>query len=49
VHLHPDEPPKGRLIVAVRHYTVVIDGVLHDTHDCTRGGKRCVYGYWRKL
>jgi hypothetical protein len=24
----------------------VIDGVLHDTHDCTRGGTRCVYGYW---
>jgi hypothetical protein len=50
VHLHPDELPKGRLIVAIRHhYTAVIDGVLHDTHDCTRGGKRCVYGYWRKL
>jgi hypothetical protein len=26
----------------------VIDGVIHDTHDCSRGGTRCVYGYWRK-
>jgi hypothetical protein len=48
VHLHPDDLPKGRLIVAIST-TVVIDGVLRDTHDCTRGGKRCVYGYWRKL
>jgi len=24
----------------------VIDGVLHDTHDCSRDGTRCVYGYW---
>ena len=50
VHLRADELPKGRLIISVsRHYTAVIDGVLHDTHDCTHGGKRCVYGYWRKL
>lgn len=49
VHLKDGELPMGRLIVSVsRHLCAVIDGVLHDTHDCTRGGTRCVYGYWRK-
>jgi hypothetical protein len=47
VHLHPDELPPGRLIVLVsRHLVAVIDGVTHDTHDCSRNGTRCVYGYW---
>lgn len=46
-HLDADELPKGRLIVRVsKHLCAVIDGVLHDTHDCTRGGNRCVYGYF---
>lgn len=52
-------PEQGRLVVSVsKHYTAVIDGVIHDTHDPTRatiwfdaGGNRmthrCVYGYWR--
>lgn len=49
VHLRADELPKGRLIVQVtKHVTAVIDGVIHDTHDPSRGGTRCVYGYWRK-
>jgi hypothetical protein len=48
VHLRENELPKGRLVVAVsRHCCAVIDSVLHDNHDCTRGGTRCVYGYWR--
>lgn len=47
VHLRADELPPGRLIVTVsRHVCAVLDGVLHDTHDCSRGGKRCVYGYY---
>ena len=47
VHLRPDELPGGRLVVAVsRHLTAVIDGVIHDTHDPSRGGTRCVYGYY---
>ena len=47
VHLRSGELPAGRLIVAVsKHLCAVIDGVLHDTHDCSRGGRRCVYGYW---
>jgi hypothetical protein len=47
VHLRADELPAGRLIVRVtRHLAAVIDGVIHDNHDCSRGGTRCVYGYW---
>jgi hypothetical protein len=44
-----DELPAGRLIVRVsKHLVAVVDGVIHDTHDCTRAGERCVYGYFRK-
>ena len=47
VHLREGELPPGRLIVSLsRHMTSVIDGVVHDTHDPTRGGWRCVYGYF---
>jgi hypothetical protein len=50
VHLHPAELPHGRLIVAVsKHVCAVIDGVVHDTHDCSRGGRRCVYGFWQRV
>ena len=47
VHLTASELPSGRLLVSVsKHETAVIDGVLHDTYDCSRDGTRCVYGYW---
>jgi hypothetical protein len=49
IHLRPSELPRGPLIVKVsRHLTAVIDGVLYDTHDCSRGGMRCVYGYFSR-
>lgn len=49
VHLEADELPAGTLIVSVsKHLTCVKDGVLYDTYDCTRGGNRCVYGYWTR-
>lgn len=49
VHLRADELPRGRLVVAVsKHLVAMVDGVIHDTHDCSRGGTRCVYGYFRK-
>lgn len=49
VHLDKEELPMGKLIVSVsRHMTCVIDGVIYDTHDCSRGGNRCVYGYFYK-
>ena len=49
VHLRPDELPSGVLIVKVsKHLTAVIDGVIQDTHNPSRGGSRCVYGYYIK-
>lgn len=50
VHLRAAELPPGRLIVNVsRHFCAVIDGVVHDTHDPSRAGTRCVYGYYRRV
>jgi hypothetical protein len=47
VHLRADELPAGRIVVSLSHHVAaVVDGVLHDTHDCSREGTRCVYGYW---
>lgn len=48
VHLHEPELPAGPLIARLsRHLCAVIDGVIHDTHDPSRHGTRCVYGYWQ--
>ena len=48
VHLRESELPSGRLVVRVsRHCVAVLDGVIHDTHDPSREGTRCVYGYWQ--
>jgi hypothetical protein len=47
VHLRANELPRGRLIVQVsRHVSAVVDGVIYDTHDPSRNGTRCVYGYY---
>ena len=49
VHLRSDELPTGRIVCKVsNHCVAVIDGVLNDTYDCSRCGKRCVYGYYIK-
>lgn len=49
VHLRMGELPMGRLIVSVsRHMVAVVDGVIHDTHDPSRDGTRCVYGYFHR-
>ena len=49
VHLKASELPKERLICHVsKHLVAVIDGVIHDTNDCSRRGTRCVYGYYYK-
>lgn len=48
-HLRDGELPMGRLIVSVsKHAVAVIDGVIHDTYNPSRGGTRCVYGYFIK-
>lgn len=49
VHLDERELPSGTVICQVsKHLTTVIDGVIHDTHDPSRAGSRCVYGYYQK-
>ncbi len=49
VHLRGSELPEGTFIARVsRHWCAIIDGVIHDTHDPSRDGTRCVYGYWRQ-
>ena len=48
MHLKKDELPDGRIIARVsKHLVAIIDGVLHDTHDCSRDETRCVYGYFQ--
>jgi hypothetical protein len=48
VHVRADELPEGRLVLSLsKHCAAFIDGVLHDTYDCSRDGTRCVYGYWK--
>ena len=50
LHLNPNELPKGIIIARVtKHLCTVIDGVINDTSDCSRNGKRGVYGYYQKL
>ncbi len=49
VHLKADELPSGRLVVCTsRHLVAVIDGVINDKFNPSRGGTRCVYGYFKK-
>ena len=49
IHLKKEELPNGTLLVSCsKHITVVKDGFLYDTHDCSRNGTRCVYGYWTR-
>jgi len=46
VHVKSEELPKGRLILSLsKHLTAMVDGVINDTYDCTRGGTRCVYSF----
>ena len=47
VHLRDGELPDGRLVVRLSgHMTAVVDGVIRDAYDPSRGGTRCVYGYF---
>lgn len=48
-HLRSEELPKGRIVCKCSsHLVTCIDGVVNDTHDSSRCGTRCVYGYWFK-
>ena len=49
MHLDPNEMPEATLMVRVsRHITTMVRGSVRDTYDPSRGGTRCVYGYWMK-
>ena len=40
-------PAAGRLVLRLSgHLVAIIDGRIHDTSDPSRGGTRCVYGWW---
>lgn len=49
VHLTDDELPMyDRMILRLsRHLTAIVGDTIRDTHDPSRDGTRCVYGYWR--
>ena len=48
MHLN-DELPMGRIIARVsKHLVAVIDHTIQDTHNPSRGGTRCVYGYYQE-
>ena len=48
IHVKAEELPNGRIICKCsRHLIAVIDGVINDTYESSRGGTRCVYGYWK--
>jgi hypothetical protein len=48
-HLNAEELPGGRLIVALKgHLVAVVDGIIHDTYDCSVGGTSEVTGYYLK-
>lgn len=49
VHIRSTELPSGRVMVQCsKHVATLVNGMLHDTHESSRGGTRCVYGYWTK-
>lgn len=50
VHLKEDELPKNKTMILrlSKHLTTVVNGVIHDTYDCSRNSTRCVYGYFIK-
>ncbi len=50
-HLREGElPATGKFVVQCsRHITALIDGIIYDNHDPSRGGTRCVYGYYQNL
>lgn len=46
-HLKEEELPKGTIVASVSHHlTCIKDGIINDTFNPSRGGDRCVYGYW---
>lgn len=42
------EVPDNCIAAVSKHYVAIVGGVMRDTHDPSRDGTRCVYGYWHK-
>ena len=36
LHLRDQELPPGLIVAVTKHIVAVIDGVIHDTHDCSQ-------------
>lgn len=47
-HMAVGEVPDNCIANVSKHIVAVVDGVVRDTHDPTRGGTRCVYGWWEQ-
>jgi len=48
-HMRANELPSGRIIVRLSHHLcAIVDGWQFDIKDQSRGGMRCVYGYFTK-
>lgn len=49
MHLSADDfPTDGKYIAQLSgHVCAVINGCIYDTFNPSRGGTRCVYGYWK--
>lgn len=42
-----DLPNTGKIVASCSgHVVAIVDGVINDTYDPSRGENRCVYGYW---
>ncbi len=49
-YLDQEDVPHEKVMILrlSKHLTAVVNGVIQDTHDPSRQGKRCVYGYYCK-
>lgn len=49
-YLEDDDLPKeGKVVVSMKgHLCAAVNGVVHDTYDCSRKGKRIFHGYYVK-
>lgn len=47
-HLKDGEIPQNCICNLSGHVVCVKNNTIRDLADCSRGGKRCVYGYWTR-
>ena len=51
VHVREYELPENETLILrlSKHLVAVVNGEINDTHDPSRDGSRCVYGYYIKV